>query len=425
MSWLKGPITLGTVRTSAVLGIRLAVQTGTLLLMARLLGPQTFGAFAGVAALAVTLGTLSTFGMHLVILADVARNSTSRDEVLAQALPVTLCCSSLMLGLFLLTCTMALGDLNLPLQFLLAIGITETVLQPLLALPTWELVAKGRPARSQILAISPLALRLASVATTVWMAPEDPLTVIGYSYLGSSAVVLAIVSSGQLSPWLPVTRWRWPDKKQWRETAGYAALNITAMGPAELDKTLAVRLLPATEAGLYAAAQRTVGAITLPVSAMMLSALPRLYRESRNPSAQASRLLTWIFIITAAYGSALGCALWLAAPLLEWMFGPSFQGVQEAIRWLCLAVPGMTLRTAIGNTLMATGTPWMRAGMELSGLAALLLASMVLTGIWMGPGMMLAFACTQWTMVITGTVLFLLRQKYSKEHFCPDRSASL
>jgi len=51
----KGPIARGTVRTSVVLGLRLVVQAGTLLIVARMLGPGAFGVFAGVAALAVLL----------------------------------------------------------------------------------------------------------------------------------------------------------------------------------------------------------------------------------------------------------------------------------------------------------------------------------------------------------------------------------
>ncbi|MGH8403185.1 MAG: lipopolysaccharide biosynthesis protein, partial [Gammaproteobacteria bacterium] len=62
ISITKGPIARGTIRTGIVLGLRLLVQAGTLLLVARLLGPREYGAFAGVAALAVMLGTLATFG---------------------------------------------------------------------------------------------------------------------------------------------------------------------------------------------------------------------------------------------------------------------------------------------------------------------------------------------------------------------------
>ena len=54
--WLSGPIAQSTLKTTAVLGVRLFVQAGTLLIVARMLGPEQFGVFVGVAALAVMLG---------------------------------------------------------------------------------------------------------------------------------------------------------------------------------------------------------------------------------------------------------------------------------------------------------------------------------------------------------------------------------
>lgn len=404
---LKGPIARGTIRTSAVLGLRLVVQAGTLLLVARLLGPQDFGAFAGVAALAVTLGTLSTFGMHLVLLAALSRGLGSRDELLARTLPVTLSCGGMLLAVFLLVCTTLLGDLAVPLTVLLAIGVAETLIQPLLALPTWEMTARGEPARSQLLAVFPLALRLISVIGVLWMAPEEPLMLFGYAYLCASAAALAVVSAGRLSPWLPPRRWRWPERAQWREAAGYALLNVTAMGSAELDKTLAVRLLPATDAGLYAAAQRVVGAVTLPVSAMLLSALPRLFREGSERSARTPSLLVWIFIVAAAYGLVLATALWFVAPMIAGLFGVAYQGILETIRWLCLAVPAMTLRIATANILMTMGKAWMRVTIEVIGLLALLAAAIFLT-VWLGaPGMPIALACVEWGMVLAGIWMLL------------------
>ncbi len=52
-----------------------------LLIVARMLGPLQYGAFAGVAALAVILGTLLTLGIHLSLeLAAVARTAIHHGE---------------------------------------------------------------------------------------------------------------------------------------------------------------------------------------------------------------------------------------------------------------------------------------------------------------------------------------------------------
>jgi len=402
---LKGPIARGTFRTSAVLSLRLFVQAGTLLLVARLLGPSDYGAFAGVSSLAVILGTLSTFGLHLVLLGEMSRDPARRAHVLARAIPATLACGTLLLAVFLLVCLGALQEARMPLQVLLAIGITEILLQPLFNLPASELLAHGRAARSQMVALFPLMLRLVAVTGVFLLTPAKPLAVYGFAYIAASLTALAIVSFVMPEPWPAPRVWRWPTRAEWREAAGYAALNVTALSPAELDKTLAAKLLPLPVTGVYAAGQRVIGAATLPVVAMLLSALPRLFREGHDGHGRTRRLLHWIFAATIGYSLALSCALWLCTPIFAWLFGHRYAGIDHMLHWLVPSIPGMAVRTAAGSALMALGKPWMRVGFEIAGLAALAVASVLLTGHFGAIGMPLALACSEWTMATAGVLM--------------------
>ena len=96
-----GPIAKSTIQTSFVLGLRLLIQAGTLLLVARMLGPNEFGIFAGVAALAVLIGTFSTFGTHLVLLGEMSKDPHQREHILSYAVPTTLIGGSLLFVLYL------------------------------------------------------------------------------------------------------------------------------------------------------------------------------------------------------------------------------------------------------------------------------------------------------------------------------------
>lgn len=406
---MTGPIARGTIRTTFVLGLRLAVQAGTLLLVARMLGPDEFGAFAGVAALAVMLGTLSTFGTHLVLLGEVSKEPARRAQVLPYAVPTTMLCGGALLVLYLVLCLTVLRHANVALPVLLAIGITEMWLQPLFGLPAMEHLALERTARSQLLTTLPLGLRLLAATGVVLIRPADPLAIYGYSYLAASVIALIVATPTMPAPWPSPRRWRLPSKPEWRETAGYAALAITATSPAELDKTLATRLLPLAASGLYAAAARVVGAATLPVIALLLSAMPRLFREGRDQPRRTTRLVRWIFAAAFAYSMVLAVALWVAAPAFVWLFGPKYEGIQHMIHWLCLAVPGMALRIAAGSVLMALGKPWMRAGFEVAGLVVLLVAAVTLTSRFGATGMPLALACSEWAMTLIGGWLVMAR----------------
>ena len=399
---MKGPIARGTVRTTVVLGLRLLVQGGTLLLVARMLGPHQFGAFAGVAALAVTLGTLATCGTHLVLLGEVSKEPARREQVLPYALPTTLACGGVLLIVYLLICTLALRESGVALPLLFAIGVTEMWLQPLFGLPASEHLALGRIARSQMLQTLPLALRLAAAASVFVLRPADPLAAYGYGYLIASVLALGIATLTMPSPWPAPSRWRLPKTAELRETMGYAALNITATSPTELDKTLAVKLLPLSVAGVYAVGTRVIGATTLPVIAMMLSALPRLFREGQDQPRRTAHLLRWIFGAALTYSLVLAVGLWFIASVFDWIFGTKYQGLDHTVHWLCLAVPGMALRMAAGNVLMALGRPWIRVGFEVGGLVVLVIAAALLTTRLGAAGMPLALACSEWGMASIG-----------------------
>jgi O-antigen/teichoic acid export membrane protein len=394
-----------TLRTSVVLAVRLGVQAGTLLVVTRLLGPEKFGAFAGVAALAVLLGALSSWGSHLVLLREMSRSPASGDAVLPFALGATLTCGSLLLLLFLACAESFLSATQIGLAVLLAIGAAEFWLQPMLLLAATDLLARGNIASSQLLQTLPLALRLAGAALIAMCALARPLEAYALVYVAASVCALLVGMRSLARPWPSPARWRLPTRQEWREAGGFAVLNITAAGPAELDKTLALRLLPLPVAGLYAASARVVGAATLPVVAMMLSALPRLFRRDAAQPQGTARLLRWIFAAAFGYSMVLTVALWLAAPLVEWLFGARYTGMRHMLQWQCLAVPGLALRIAAGSALMALGHPWMRAGFELAGLAVLAIAAVLLTARYGATGMPMALAASEWGMAILGIAL--------------------
>lgn len=424
MAGVRGAIAKGTIRTSVVLGLRLVVQAGTLLLVARMLGPQHYGAFAGTAALAVVLGALASFGTHLVLLGEVAKDPGRRRPVLEYALPTTLTCAGLVFLCYLTFVSLFLHDVGVALRVVVLIGIAEIGLQPLLALAVHEHLAQGRTARSQLLQILPLTLRLMAAALVWLLHCDDPLTAYAWCYLGASVLAVACAHRTLPESWPRPACWRLARRSELREAAGYAVLNITRAAPGEVDKALALKLLSPAGAGIYAVSTRVMGAAVVPVTAMMLSSLPRLFREGRGQSSEANRLLWWMFGATLVYSAVTAGILWLSAPLLAGIFGEKYQGVDLVLQWLCLAFPGMGLRLTAGNVLMALGKPWMRVGLEVSGLLILAATSLALTARAGTVGMPLALVCSEWSMAIIGVGLLLLLRRPGGSRHMDDPSRS-
>lgn len=401
---LKGPIARATIRTSLVLGLRLIVQAGTLLLVARMLGPEQYGAFAAIAALAVLMGTFSTFGTHLVLLAEVAKDPSQRQSILAYAVPTTLISGSTLFLLYLAAGGFWLSSSNVPLIVIACIGLTETLLLPFYSLPINEELALENTAGSQLLVIFPLALRMVTACLVVLAAPTQPLVVFAWLYLATALLALVTIKICKPQAWLSLKHWKLPTQKNLTDSAGYAVLCLTNLGPSELDKMLAVKLLPLGVSGIYAAASRVIGAATLPVTALLLSALPRLFRQAGQHNAQSQRLSRWIYLSVLFYGLVLAGALWLSAPAVQWLFGSQYHGMTEMLRWLCIAVPGLVLRLSVASILMATNKPWLRATFEIFGMATLVVASYALYPSFGPIGMALALAISEWGMVVVGII---------------------
>lgn len=361
---VKGQIALGTIRTSFVLSLRLLIQAGTLLLVARLLGPEEFGAFAGIASLAILLGTFSTFGTNLVLLGEVSKDPRRRDDVLSYAMPTTLLCGSLLLFVYLALAHWVLASSVIPWPTVLAIGVAEVMLQPLFVLPVNEHLALGRTARSQLLVNIPLALRMFAAGIVLLCQFEQPLSVYSYGYLSASILALLVVSATMSEPWPGIRRWRFPKAIELKRNVSYAALAISYSAPSELDKTLAVKLLPVSESGLYAAASRVIGAATLPLSAMMLTVLPRLFYLNEKPNGGSRRIVCWVYGGTAIYSVLLSIVLWHISSFVEAAFGEGYEGVAGVVSVLALATPGIALRLTGTTYIMSLDKPWMRVVFE-------------------------------------------------------------
>ncbi|MEQ6330160.1 oligosaccharide flippase family protein [Pseudomonas chengduensis] len=399
---LKGPIAISTIRTGFVLGLRLIVQAGVLFLLASALEPHGFGLYAALGGLAVLMGTLANFGTHLTLLRDVSRGSPDVDAALRLALGTTAFCGSILLLLYI-----ALSQLLLPVPetaywVVLALGTAEVLLQPFLVVAAMERHGRGQIARSQVLLIQPLLLRLLVVLVIVGLAPEDPLTWYALGHLCAVALPLGYVAwSAAPATWCQPSQWRVARRSDWRGLAGYAVTNASANGVAELDKILASRFLSLGAAGIYAAASRIVGSLVLPVMAMVLAAMPRLFRDGTA----GKTLHYWLFAFAALYGLLAAAVMALAAPWIESLLGGAYIGVGELIRLLAFAVPAVSIRAAATNVLTTLERPWMRVCLELTGWLVIVALALAFVRSYGGVGMAFSIICAEWLLAVSSVVL--------------------
>jgi len=407
----KGPIALGTIRTSSVLGLRMVVQAGTLLLLASTLGADGFGLYAGLGAMAVLLGSLANFGTHLTLLRDVSRASDV-DAALRLALGTTAFCGAI---LFLTYIVLSLVLLPVPygaFWVVLCLGCAEVLLQPFLVIAAMERHGRGQVARSQVLLILPLLLRLFVVLVVAWCAPKNPLLWYVLGHLIVIMLVLCPVFLLMPGAWRQPSRWEVARRSHWGGLVGYAVMNTSANGVAELDKMLAARLLPFDTAGIYSAASRVVGSLVLPVMAMILAAMPRLFRDGL---ASGRGLQYLLFALAGTYGFFAAVVMVCAASWIESLFGRAYAGVGELIHMLAYAVPAMCMRAAATNMLTTLERPWMRICLELAGWLVIVALALAFVQSHGSQGLALSIICAEWLLAISSMVLISMISASSRK----------
>lgn len=404
----QGSVARNTLLTSNVLLLRLFLQASTLIVLAKTLGASSFGIFAGLSAAAVLAGSLSTLGMHFIILkASAGDQGKSRSIVAEYALWTTLVAGILMLLLYLFA--LSLINLGANLHTVIALGIAETVIQPFILLSCMEYQARNQIARSQIILTLPIALRCASVFFLAAWPNENVESTYAGLYLASSVISLFVAIKLQPGRWPEPKYWRRPTMAEVKSASGFAVQNATTIGPSEADKTVAAKLLAADIAGHYSLSARLISAATLPVMALMISVMPSLFGEKDRSAAKQKTLA--ILTASGLYGLLLAATTWHAGPLLGLAFGSEYAYLSEILPYLSIFAISLSLRIS-GTTILTTQSmPLYRSAIEGIGVTLLILLAITLLPKHGVMGLCIAVTASETTMAAIAWIALLMRSK--------------
>ncbi len=403
-----GRLSRSSLQTGVMLGLRVVTQAASLVLLTRLLGPRTYGNFVAVASLAVVLGLLPNLGAGYVMIARRARDEGGSAAVWRYAWPMTVLLGLLLLIVYIVAAKYITTP-SMPIHILLALGAAELLLTPFTSLLSFALQARDQVPLSQYVQWLPLGLRILAVLPCFLLAYEQRLSAYAtFQFIGSLFALgfgLWIVRRHVALDWRP----RLATSRELIDGGSYAAMHLVAANPTELDKIVAVRVVGAHDAGVYAATARIMSASVMPVVAMLLASQPRLFRHAYQPTREGHRLIGLIAVLALAWGVASGALLWLASPLLPWILGRSFAASASLMPWLAAVAPLLSLRLAGGTILVALGRPLERIGFELCGIFALIIGMLLLAPHFGTRGLAMALLIAEATMTISGWSLVLRR----------------
>jgi O-antigen/teichoic acid export membrane protein len=348
-------------------GINFAVQACYFILLARLLGADQYGILVGAAAAVGLLSQYSMLGSGVVMLRQVSRHRSEFRQYWGNVLITTLSVGFLViLGLARFGKWMV-GPASASVIVLVAVGectcsrIAEAGGQAFQAFEQLKLTA--------VLTSLTNIARLATAAGMVLVLHRATVR------QWATASLLVSCLSAAMALVLVTTRLGWPkfDLRLLRERAleglGFSVAASTTSVYNDIDKTMLSRYGMLAANGTYSMAYRVIDISCTPIRALQSAAFPRFCQMGRDGARGSIAFTRKLLGKTLPFGLLAAAVMFLAAPIIPHVVGPSFANSVSALRWLCLLPIFRSLHLGAGDTLTGAGYQRYRTASQLSAAA--------------------------------------------------------
>lgn len=160
------------------------------------------------------------------------------------------------------------------------------------------------------------------------------------------------------------------------------------------------------------AASRLIGMASLPLIALITSAMPRLFDtlETKNKT-----LIVHIFWISLFYGLLGALCIWNLSHLIEKLLGHNFDDIERIIQWMSLVLIGAPLKLSASNILITLNLTKKRIALDF-------LATISIFFLFFTPAIniqvenvILGLVCTE--LMLGAAAWFLVFKSYRTHHF--------
>jgi O-antigen/teichoic acid export membrane protein len=344
-------------------GSRILLQGLYFILLARALGAEGFGSFAGALALVTILAPFSGWGAGNILIMRVARDPAAYPLCIGNAL-LTIAVSGSALILVALGINHWLLSAAISWPVLLMIAFSELLFYRFAELVGQAFQAFERLAVTARVFVLTSALRLAAVIG--FLALSDARTVEAWVWWYAGATLIS--SALSLSTALVVLgRPRFAPSaipSQFREgfffSLGIASKSVYT----DIDKTMLLRLTTAEITGIYTAAYRVITMAFTPVHALLSAAYAKFFRAGESGIKGSLGFALRLMPIALGYGLIVGVAMFLAAPLLPLVLGSDFQASVNALRWLAFLPFIQSFHYLLADALTGAGLQGWRSTVQ-------------------------------------------------------------
>ena len=343
-------------------GFRLIIQAAYFVLIARSLGPDAYGAFVTVVAMAALLGPFSGLGTANLFIKNVRSGKREASICWGNGILLTVLSGTLLSCLGVgLSAVLHLKTVSLVVTI---VCVADLVLLKVTELAAFGFAAMDQMKQTSIQNVVVSLLRLGGIVALVVTVHPVTLDLWVFTYLFTTLLgtLYALVKGWQL--------WGRPvvDLRALREDATEGVF-FSVAGSAttiynDIDKIMLSRLADLAATGVYGAAYRVIDVTMTPVRSLAAAAYPHFFRKGVGGMAQTYPYALSLIAKTSIYGALASAGLWLMAPILPHILGNQYRGVLPAVRWLALIPLLRCLHSFMADALSGAGLQRIRTGIQ-------------------------------------------------------------
>jgi len=348
-------------------GLRLIIQAAYFIMVARLLGAESYGAFVAVVALAGVLAPFSGLGTNNLFVKHVRSGKRTAQLCWGNGLVATFCSGVLFSGLvFALN---YLFHLRMSMWVVAAVCISDLLLLRVIELACFGFGAIDRMKENAIQNVVGSLPRLIAIIALSMLG--GPVTLEKWA----TAYVIASLASTIYASYRAHVLWGAPKfelpalREDVLEGIYFSIGTSAATIYNDIDKVMLGKVSFAA-AGIYAAAYRIVDVSMTPIRSLASAAYPKFFTKGVDGLASSRQFAITQIKRACVYSAALFVLLWAASPLLPMVLGPSYAQTASALRWLALLPLFRSGHIFLADSLSGAGFQGRRSAIQV-GIAVL------------------------------------------------------
>ena len=386
-----------TLHLSIGQGAKLVIQAVCFVLIARSLGPASYGTFVAITALTGIVSSFCGLGSSNLFIKNLRARRRTVQVCWGNGLVLTVV-SGIGFTLFITASNFVIG-LNAAYSTIFIVALCDLVFMGIANLAAFGFAADGDMKQTAYQSFVMSALRLAGIAVLVWRYHTVTLHqwVVAYVVTGILGAIYAL--------WTASHRWGIPTwdataaREDTREGIFFSVSTSAQNIYNDIDKTMLCRLSTLGNTGIYGAAYRFIDVSMTPVRSLISAAYPRFFEKGSEQGLRGTQKYAFRLISKSVlYGVAIFLGLTVFSPMIPLVLGHKYDDVVPAVRWLAVIPLLRCIHSFLADALAGANMQVRRTLIQI-GVAAL----NVLLNLWILPRW--SWRGAAWTSIASDALL--------------------